>query len=157
MSDLTKVIVFSLALIGLYSAFSTWYIPPIKPEDPPKDEAVDTSSMTPEELIAFGERLYNGKGACLLCHNPVGGRAPLLDNIVSVSGARLKDPRYKGKANDAAGYIYESMADPSAYVVAGYGVTGTNDKRSPMPDVRTGSIGLTEDEIKAVIAYLKGL
>ncbi len=70
---------------------------------------------------------------------------------------RLKDPRYKGKAKDIAGYIDESMRTPSAYVVSGFGVTGTNDTVSPMPDVTTGAIGLKEVEVKAVIAYLEQL
>lgn len=47
------------------------------------------------------------------------------------------------------------MVSPSAYVVPGFGVTGSNDKVSPMPDVRAGEIGLSEVEIDSVIAYFQ--
>jgi len=46
---------------------------------------------------------------------------------------------------------------PSAFVVAGYGKTGTNDSVSPMPAVDKGSIGLSDVEIGAVIAYLQSI
>ena len=49
------------------------------------------------------------------------------------------------------------MIDPSAYVVAGFGKKGTNDTVSPMPDVSKGSVGFSDAEIKAVIAYLQDL
>lgn len=77
--------------------------------------------------------------------------------MASVAAERLKDPRYKGGASGSAEYILESMVNPSAYVVAGFGVTGTNDTQSPMPDVSKGAIGLNEAELKAVSAYLQNL
>ncbi|MBI1913098.1 MAG: c-type cytochrome [Deltaproteobacteria bacterium] len=157
MSNFVKVTIFSLFVIGVYTLFSVKYVPPIKPEEPPKEEAFDEGSMTVDEFVSLGEVVYNGKGACTLCHTPVGGRAPLLDNIATVASERIKGAGYKGSAKTAEEYIRESMVSPSAYVAAGFGVTGTNDKESPMPDVRTGSIGLNETEIKAVIAYLQRL
>lgn len=151
-----KVFAFSLAVIGIYTLYAVRFVPEITPEPPPKEEAV-SGAMTKDELIALGEKIYNGKGTCTLCHNPVGGRAPLLENVAVTALDRIKDPRYKGTAKDAESYIYESMVNPSAYVVAGFGVTGTNDTVSPMPDVKTGAIGLNEIEIKAVMAYLQKL
>jgi mono/diheme cytochrome c family protein len=111
--------------------------------------------MTMEGFIALGEEVFKGKGACTLCHDPLGVRAPVLDRMVVVASERLKDPGYRGGAEDAEGYIYESMVKPSAYVVAGYGVKGTGDSVSPMPDVSKGAIGLSEAEMRAVIAYLQ--
>ena len=154
MSNLLKVVVFSLCVIGLYTLFAQNFTPAIKPEQPPVDEAV-SSSMTTQELVALGERLYNGKGACGLCHNAVGGRAPLLDAIAFKAIERIKEPGYKGTAKDAAAYIYESMTAPSAYVVPGYGVAGSYDKQSPMPDVSKEPIGLGTIELSAVTAYLQ--
>lgn len=157
MKNLVKVMVFSIAMIYCFSLFATEYIPPINPAPPPKEEALDTGSMTMPQFIALGEKVFNGKGTCTLCHNPVVKRAPLLDGVAAVAEERLKDQRYKGEAKDAAGYILESMKKPSAYVVAGFGVTGTNDTQSPMPDVSTGAVGLNEAELKAVVAYLQNL
>lgn len=157
MKNFFRVIVFSVLTIVLYMLFATEYIPPINPAPPPKEEALDLGAMTMPQFIALGEKVYNGKGTCTLCHNPVVKRAPLLDGVAGVAEERMKDARYKGEAKDIAGYILESMTKPSAYVVTGFGVTGTNDTQSPMPDVSTGAIGLNEVELKAVVAYLQNL
>ena len=155
MRSFLKVAVFAIALIGLYTLFASVYVPQITPEPPPKDISAPAGPMTMEQFISLGESIFRGKGSCTLCHNSVGGRAPSLDNIAVTAKERLKDSRYKGRATDAEGYIYESMTDPSRYVVQGFGVAGTDDTVSPMPDVRGGAIGLTEFEIRAVIAYLE--
>ena len=155
MSNFLKVVAFSLLTIGLFAAFSNFMIPRIEPEPPPVDEVVDLSAMSMSDFVAFGERVLNGKGTCTLCHNAVGGRAPMLDNVATVSDERLADPGYNGTATNAGEYIYESMVDPSAHVVAGFGKAGTNDTESPMPDASTGSIGLSEAELRAIIAFLQ--
>ncbi|HSG95628.1 MAG TPA: c-type cytochrome, partial [Afifellaceae bacterium] len=152
-----NVVVFSLLIIGFFAGYSRFGIPQIEPAPPPEPEVIDLAAMTMEDFVALGERIYNGKGTCTLCHNAVGGRAPLLDNAAAVSEERLADESYQGKATDVAGYLYESMADPSAYVVAGFGKAGTNDTVSPMPNMLSGSIGLSEAEVTAVIAYLQDL
>ena len=152
-----KIVLFSVFVMGAYTLFAVKYIPPIQPAPPPKEEVLDVASMSMEDFIALGEKVFNGKGTCTLCHNPVVKRAPLLEQAAVVAEERLKDPRYNGEAKDAEEYLYESMVKPSAYVVAGYGVTGTNDTVSPMPDVSTGAIGLNEIELRAIIAYLQDL
>jgi len=157
MRTFLTVVAFSLLTIGFFAGYSSFGIPQIEPAPPPKEEKLALGAMTMEAFIAAGEAIYSGKGTCTLCHNPVGGRAPLLDQIGVVATERLADPRYQGSAGDAAGYIYESMAEPSAYVVAGFGKTGTNDTVSPMPNMLTGRIGLSEAELKAVVAFLQDL
>ena len=151
------VVAFSLVTIGFFTWFSNFGIPEINPAPPPAQEEVDLSKMTIDRFIALGEKIYNGKGTCTLCHNAVGGRAPLLDEVVSAIPDRLADPRYKGGAKDVKDYLYESLVEPSAYVVAGFGKKGTDDAESPMPDIAAGSIGLSEVELKAVIGYLQQL
>ncbi len=113
--------------------------------------------MTMEDFLALVDKIYDGKGTCTLCHNPVMKRAPLLERTAIVAKERLKDPRYRGKAKTVKDYLYESLVDPSAYVAKGYGVTGTNDTVSPMPDVSKGAIGLNEVELWAVVAYMEKL
>jgi len=107
-----------------------------------------------DDFIALGAKLYNGKGNCTLCHNAM-GRAPILDRIGTVSIDRLNDPRYKGQATTVEEYLHESMTRPSAFVVSGYGKSGSNDTESPMPDVMGSGIGLNEIELAAIIAYLQ--
>jgi len=155
MKTFVKVVTFSVVIILFYMLYSSYGIPQVKPAPPPVEEALNLGSMTIDQFIALGDKIFNGKGTCTLCHNPVGGRAPLLDSVASVANDRLKDPRYKGKAKTAEEYIRESMIEPSAFVVAGFGVKGTNDTESPMPNVTTGAIGLNEAEVSAVIAYLQ--
>lgn len=156
MNNFIKVALFSLFIIGVYTLYSVKIIPPITPEAPPKEE-VTGEPATVEELVALGEQVYNGKGACALCHSPVAGRAPLLENSAIVAGDRIKDKAYRGKATTAEQYLFESLEDPSAYVVPGFGAPGTNDTVSPMPAVAESAIGLNRTEIKAVVAYLQQL
>ena len=157
MKNFLKVTLFSLLLISLFSLYSNYGIPEIQPAPPPTEEKLDLGSMTMEQFVAVGEKVVSGKGTCTLCHNAVGGRAPLLEELVTTTPQRLQDSRYQGEASDLESYILESMLDPSIYVVVGFGKAGSNDTESPMPDVTGGGIDLSEAEISAVIAYLQDL
>ena len=142
-------------MIIFYAFYAGSMIPQVKPAPPPAEAKLDMGSLTMEQFIQMGDEIFHGKGTCELCHNPVGGRAPLLDQAGKVAEERLKDSRYKGKAKTGEEYIRESMVEPGAFVVAGFGVKGTNDTQSPMPVVTSGAIGLKEFEVDAVIAYLQ--
>jgi mono/diheme cytochrome c family protein len=117
-----------------------------------------------------------GKGQCPLCHGFNEGflseRAPNLFGIPDRAKQRLEDPRYhKGKpaerdtvqkeaspgvgtAESSQEYISESHACPSCFVVAGFGVKGTNDKESPMPVIHKPPISLTLGELAAVDTWM---
>ncbi len=117
-----------------------------------------------------------GKGQCPLCHGFNEGflseRAPNLFGIPDRSKQRLEDPRYKkgkpaerdttqkesfpgaGTAEGGQEYIAESHACPSCYVVAGFGVKGTNDKESPMPSIHKPPISLSLGELAAVDTWM---
>tara|TARA_B100000315_G_scaffold236535_1_gene252399 strand:- start:588 stop:1400 length:813 start_codon:yes stop_codon:yes gene_type:complete len=157
MRNFLKVAFFSLLVIGLFAGFANFGIPRIEPAPPPTEEKIDLGSLTMDQFLVLGEKIYKGKGTCTLCHNALGGRAPLLEKAAAVTAARLKDARYKGDATDIESYLVESMIKPSAFVVAGFGKKGTQDAVSPMPDVSAGSIGLNEVEIAAVTAYLQDM
>ena len=154
MTNFLKVSGFSLAVIGGFWGFSNYGIPQIKPAPPPVEEKLDLGAMTMDQFVALGGKIYNEKGTCTLCHNSM-GRAPLLDRIGSVAAENLKNPNYKGAAKTVEEYLHEALVKPSAYVATGFGKAGSNDSESPMPDVSGGGIGLSEAEIKAVIAYLQ--
>jgi hypothetical protein len=154
MKQFLAVIGFSLLTIAGFSGYSNFGIPSIEPALPPVQEKIDLSAMTMDQFIALGDRVLNGKGTCNLCHNDL-GRAPMLDQIIPNTEKRLADVRYEGEADDLAGYLVESMVDPSAYVVVGFGKAGSGDTVSPMPDVSGGSIGLSEAEILAIVAFLQ--
>ncbi len=125
---------------------------------------------------ASGTQGAIGKGQCPLCHGFQKGflseRAPNLFGVPKRALERLQDPRYSqkdpskrdtvqkeacpgcGTAQTAAEYIAESHACPNCYVVAGFGVKGTNDKESPMPSIHKPPIALTFDELIAVDTWL---
>ncbi len=156
-SELGRILGFGLLIILAFAGYAKFGIPLVIPEPPPHEEKI-TGAMTKDQFIAMGEKIFNGKGTCTLCHSKVGGRAPILDEGTGVAGRameRIKDPLYKGKAKTVEEYIRESEEDPSAYVVAGYGKPGTNDTVSPMPATNKGAIGLSEVEINSLIAFFE--
>jgi len=153
MGQLLKIVVFSLCVVCGFAGYTTFGLPLIVPEAPPVEEKL-TGDITMDQYIALGKKIFEGKGTCTLCHNSL-GRAPLLELVAQRAPERIKDPRYKGKATTTEEYIHESMIDPSAYVVAGFGKKGTNDTVSPMPNINKGAIGLNDVEIGAVIAFLQ--
>lgn len=154
MKELTKPLGFSVALILVFASV-TYVLPQMKGEAP-DDQEIAVGALTMESFIAMGEKLYQGKGTCTLCHNKL-GRAPdlLAYDAAKVSLERISDSRYQGKARDAESYLRESMLQPSAYVVKGFGKKGSNDTESPMPAVDQAPIQLSEVEISAIIAYLQ--
>ncbi len=117
-----------------------------------------------------------GKGQCPLCHGFQKGflseRAPNLFGLPDRLLERMDDPRYhKGKAGDRDSeqkeafpgsgtaelpqeYIAESHSCPSCFVVAGFGVKGTNDKTSPMPAIHKAPISLSIAEMAAVDTWI---
>jgi mono/diheme cytochrome c family protein len=117
-----------------------------------------------------------GKGQCPLCHGFQKGflseRAPNLFGLPDRLKERLDDPRYhKGKPGDRDSaekeafpgsgtaetgqeYIAESHACPNCFVVAGFGVKGTNDKESPMPKIHKPPISLALPELAAVDTWI---
>jgi len=155
-AELIKILLFSLAIMLSFVGFATYGVPLVVPAPPPVEEKL-SGDITIEQYIALGDKIFNGKGTCTLCHSPVGGRAPLLGSTGAVAAERLKDERYKGKATTPEEYLHESMVEPSAFVVSGFGKTGSNDTISPMPNVSKGSIGLSDVEIGAVIAYMQSI
>ncbi len=154
MKTLAKAMGFSLALVLFFTLVSN-LLPQVEGEAP-KATKIDISALTPEKYAALGDSIFHGKGTCTLCHNER-GRAPDLPklNLASETKKALADPRYKGKATDIESYIHESMLEPSAYVVPGFGKKGSHDAVSPMPRINKPPIALSDIEINAVIAYLE--
>lgn len=154
MRQFLTVTAFALLAIGFFAGYSNFGIPQIEPAPPPVEEAVDLGAMDIGQFVALGEKIYNGKGTCTLCHNSL-GRAPMLDQAAAGAVERLADARYGGQATTAEEYLRESLTDPSAFVVAGFGKAGTGDSESPMPVITGGSIKLSPVEVTAVVAYLQ--
>jgi hypothetical protein len=155
-----KVAVFSLAVLLVYTLFAN--ILPQVQSNPPEEEVIDTAALDQAGQIAWGERLFAGKGTCSLCHNDL-GRAPnlLALDLAATFPERIAGDRYDGAAKGEEGaaaiaaYVRESMLEPSAYVVAGFGKKGSNDSESPMPKADAPPASLAAVEIDALIAFLQ--
>lgn len=153
MKTFLKLIVVCAVVLAAYTLYPMT-LPQQKAEPPPLEEKIGVLTM--DQFTNIGKEIFDGKrggfGGCILCHDPKLGRAPELANMNSVSEKRLKDPQYKGEAKSAEEYLRESMMEPSAFVVAGFGVPGTNDTQSPMMNL---SQYLKPWEVDATIAYLQ--
>jgi mono/diheme cytochrome c family protein len=86
-----------------------------------------------------------GKGLCFTCHT-IGKqgalRFPDLEGIGARAGSRLP-----GLSD--VDYLAQSLYEPNAFVVPGF--------NPGMPTINKPPIGLTDQEILAVIAYLQSL
>ncbi len=188
LSALLKIGGFMFFVAAFLSGYGNW-LPQVEGGFPPKEEKLDFSSMTPQQLADEGEKIIFGgigqnkvqgaigKGQCPLCHafhaGMLGERAPNLLGLPERAGKeRLEDPKYSkgapakreyadkeafpgsGTAENGQEYIAESHSCPSCYVVAGYGVKGTNDKESPMPKIHKPPISLALEELAAVDTWL---
>ncbi len=157
-----RIVLFSLATMFAFTLFAN--ILPQVQSDPPKTEEINESTLDVAGQIAWGQRLFSGRGTCTLCHNDLGRAPDLLQmDLATAFAERIADARYEGEAAGQSGagaietYLRESMNAPSAFVVAGFGKKGTNDAESPMPRVDAAPLSLTETETNALIAYLQDL
>lgn len=107
-----------------------------------------------ENPIALGEKIFrSATPACAACHSTAPGvnmAGPSLSGLSARTEALLASGGYKGKAKDLAGYIHESIAEPSAHIVPGpmYSANGV----SFMPT--TYAKDLTPAQIDQLAAYL---
>ena len=101
--------------------------------------------MSTDELVEVGQEIFEGKGLCSTCHT-IGQsgalRFPDLDGIAVRAATRVP-------GLDQLDYVAQSLYRPNAYVVPGFA--------PGMPAADKPPVGLSDDEIRAVIAYLQTL
>ena len=135
-----KVLLVAFVVIGFYTGVAH-IIPQLQSEVP---TALDLSSgVTPEALVAAGEKIFNGAGGCTTCHG-LGTRAPNLLTDYAGQGPIGSRCGSQKQGMECKAYLYESMTNASAFVVPGF--------EPIMPDMRRQ---LSEEQIWAVIAYLQ--
>jgi mono/diheme cytochrome c family protein len=135
-----KVVGIVLGTLALYTLIAN-KIPQVESEVP--QTLTLGANVTPEQLVAAGEKVFNGIGGCTTCHG-LGTRAPNLlsdEKGTGPIGARC-GKREAGKS--CKDYLYESLDQPTAYIVAGY---------QPIMPVMTKQ--LSPQQIWAVIAFLE--
>jgi len=117
---------------------------PQKEVHPP--EVVEISKdVGPAEMVEIGKGIFEGKGICATCHT-IGKSGSLRFPDLQGIGARAASqiPGYTG-----LDYLAESLYEPDVFLVSGF--------NKGMPIINKPPIGLTDDEILTVIAYLQSL
>jgi hypothetical protein len=112
----------------------------------PPTETVIRADLTTDEMVKVGQEIMNGKGLCFTCHTLGKTEGPF--RFPDLSGvdarAKMRKPGYSD-----VDYFAETIYEPSAFIVPGF--------NPGMPVINKPPIGLTDQEILCVIAYLQTL
>src|SRR6188768_1916245 len=126
LAALLKIGGFMFFVAAFLSGYGNW-LPQVEGGFPPKEEKLDFSSMTPQQLADEGEKIIFGgigknkeqgaigKGQCPLCHafhaGMLGERAPNLAGLPGRGKERLEDPKYsKGNPSKREYEVKEAFA-----------------------------------------------
>ena len=133
-------------LVVVTTAFYTYVgqMVPQKEVQPPA-EVVVKGDLSTADMAKLGREIMEGKGLCLTCHT-IGKsgalRFPDLDGVAARARTRVPG------LNDVD-YFAQSLYEPDAYIVPGF--------NPGMPPINKPPIGLTDQEILCVFAYLQSL
>ena len=117
---------------------------PQKEVQPPAEIVLKTD-LTTADMVKVGREIMEGKGLCLTCHT-IGKSGSLRFPDLAGVDARAK-AREPGLSD--VEYFAQAMYDPNAFIVPGF--------NPGMPTINKPPIGLTDQEILCVIAYLQSL
>jgi hypothetical protein len=131
-----------LATTGFYTYVGQMV--PQKEVQPPKATLLGGDVST-AEMAKIGREIMEGKGLCLTCHT-IGKTGAL--RFPDLAGVDVRAQTRVPGLNDVE-YFAQSMYEPRAFVVPGF--------PPAMPEVNKPPIGLTDQEILCVIAYLQSL
>jgi mono/diheme cytochrome c family protein len=135
-----------LALAVGATAFYTWVGQLVPQTEVLAPVVVEMAAdMTTDEMVDIGRDIFEGKGLCSTCHTlgKSGAlRFPDLAGIAIRAGDRVPGV-------DPLAYLAESLYEPNAFIVPGF--------NPGMPEIDKPPVALSDDEIKAVIAYLQTL
>ena len=134
------------ALVLASTAFYTYVgqLVPQKEAQPPQ-ETVLRSDMTTADMVKVGGEIMAGKGLCLTCHTigKTGAlRFPDLDGVAVRAATRVP-------GLSEIEYFAKSLYEPDSFIVPG--------SNPGMPAINRPPIGLTDQEILCVMAYLQTL
>ena len=137
-----RIAALAVATTGFYTYVGQ--LVPQKEVHPPAEVAI-SKDMKPDEMAKVGRQIMEGKGLCFTCHT-IGKQGPLRFPDLEGVDVRAKS-RVPGLSD--VDYFAQSIYQPSAFIVPGF--------NPGMPVINKPPIGLTDDEILAVIAYLQTL
>jgi hypothetical protein len=117
---------------------------PQKEVQPPQEIAIRSDLTTPD-MVKIGGELMVGKGLCLTCHTIGKTGALRFPDLAGVAGRATS--RVPGLSD--VEYFAQTLYEPEAFIVPGF--------NPGMPVINKPPIGLTDQEILCVIAYLQTL
>jgi mono/diheme cytochrome c family protein len=131
-----------LATTGFY-AYVGQMVP--QKEVQPPQEIVLKADLTTADMAKVGREIMEGKGLCVTCHTF--GKTGAL-RFPDLAGVDVRAKTRVAGLSDVE-YFAQSMYEPSAFIVPGF--------NPGMPVINKPPIGLTDQEILCVIAYLQSL
>ena len=134
------------ALVVATTAFYAYVgqMVPQKEVQPPA-EIVLKSDLTTADMAKVGREIMEGKGLCFTCHTVGKTGALRFPDLAGVAvRAKTREPGFSD-----IDYFAQAMYEPNAFVVPGF--------NPGMPTINKPPIGLTDQEILCVMAYLQTL
>ena len=134
------------ALVIATTGFYTYVgqMVPQKEVQPPQ-EIVLRSDLTTADMVKVGRQIMEGKGLCFTCHT-IGKTGAL--RFPDLEGVAVRAKTRVAGLSDIE-YFAQSLYEPNAFIVPGF--------NPGMPTINKPPIGLTDQEILCVIAYLQTL
>ncbi len=133
------------ALVAATTGFYTYVgqMVPQKEVYPPKETLIK-ADVTTAEMVVIGKDIFEGKGLCTTCHT-IGKktgpfRFPDLENVAV--RAKTREPGFSD-----VDYFAQTLYEPDAFIVPGF--------NPGMPTINKPPIGLTDQEILCVMAFLQ--
>ena len=103
-----------------------------------------TQEMTPQQLVKIGDEIAHGKGLCTTCHTI--GSKEATHRFPDLAGvAERAKTRVPGLSQ--LQYFAQTLCEPSAFIVPGF--------TPGMPTINKPPVGLSDEELHAVIAWLE--
>jgi mono/diheme cytochrome c family protein len=139
---IVRIGVLVVATTGFYAYVGQMV--PQKEVQPPQEITIRTD-LTTTDMVKVGRELMEGKGLCVTCHTF--GKTGAL-RFPDLEGAAVRAKTRVQGLSDVE-YFAQSMYEPNAFIVPGF--------NPGMPTINKPPIGLTDQEILCVIAYLQSL
>jgi len=117
---------------------------PQKEVQPPQETLI-RSDLTTADMVKVGREIMDGKGLCFTCHTI--GRTGAL-RFPDLEGVDVRAQSRVPGLSDVE-YFAQSMYEPDKFIVPGF--------NPGMPVINKPPIGLTDQEILCVMAYLQTL
>ncbi len=111
-----------------------------------QQETVIAANLSQADMTKVGREIMDGKGLCLTCHTIGKTEGPFRFPDLANVDVRAKT-REAGFSD--VDYFAQTLYEPNAFIVPGF--------NPGMPTINKPPIGLTDQEILCVIAYLQTL